>query len=169
MSLIAAFFIWPLLLKAIWSLLTRSVLARLAEQGLVQPSLRYSAGLKLGLSIVIWGGIPILLAVIAFFAFGGLSKPGYYGLTFRLYLVSYGIPLLACYFVLVGAIWLQWAWRWAGRELFPRAVERGILPDRLRYGPSALLMLTILGIYVLINLPRIFFKIAEDLSKALVP
>jgi len=169
LSLIAAFFICPLLLKAIWGLLTHSVLAHLAEQGLVRPNLRYLAALKLELSIVIWGCIPVLLAVIAFFAFDGLSKPGYYGLTFGFYLALYGFPLLACYFVLVGAIWLQWAWRWAGRELFPGAVERGVLPNHFRYGSSALLMLTILGIYVLTNLPGILFKMAEDLSEALVP
>jgi hypothetical protein len=148
-GLLVAIFVSPLLIRKLWELLIRYVLRSPVEQGLIEPELRYRDALHLVLSVVVWTGLPVLAFLVALLIRAG--PPSYFGL---FVIPFYSIPLMLAYFVLGGALWLQWVWRWAARVLFPGAVELGWVPERLPYKAAALLMLVLLGLSLLWALPR---------------
>jgi len=131
-AFIVAFFLVALLLKALWGLLARHVFPRLVERGLVQRNMRYSTALRFVWSIVVWIGVPVVLAVLAIWIFVMSSNNPFAGFMFGLYFVIIGVPLSLAYFVLAGALWLQWCWSRIGAELFPGAFERGVLRSSSR-------------------------------------
>lgn len=165
LSFIVAFFLVALLLKALWGLLARHVFPGLVERGLVQRNLRYSTSLRFVWSIVVWIGVPVVLAVLAAWLFMASSRSPIAGFTFGIYFSLFGVPLLLAYFVLAGALWLQWCWSRIGMELFQGAFERGVLPGRLRYTSAALIMLVVTGIYVVSKLPWVILDIAVKFAR----
>lgn len=156
LSLAAAIFLSPFLIRKLWDLLVRYVLRVQAEQGLVQSELSYRDALHVVLSVVVWLGLPTLFFILPVVFALPLWVVLHLGWLFNSLFIA--LVLLPVYFVLGGAVWLQWVWRWAARVLFPGAAKQGLLPDRIPYKGAALFMLALLGLYLLWALPRITLR-----------
>ena len=150
-ALLVGLLLAPLILQALWWILAHHILGRLTDRGWIAPRLKYGTALQVILSfLVVFVGLPFLLGLLLILwpaAGRGGDSPSDAAQVLSIFLA---LPLVyGAYFVLIGALWLQWLWRRLSKELLPRALEEGVLSPRLSYVTGVLIMLLIVALYLL--------------------
>ncbi|GEM_PF-3133240 len=147
-GLLVGLLLAPLILQALWWVIAHQILGRLRDQGWISSRLKYATAFQVVLSLLIFLGLPLLLVLLV--GWLALDPRGASSSVAQMLNFLIALPLFyGAYFVLIGGLWLQWLWSLLSRELFPRAVEEGVISSRLSYATGVLIMLLIVALYLL--------------------
>ena len=148
-GLLVGLLLAPLILQALWWVIAHQILGRLRDQGWISSRLKYGTAFQVVLSLLIFLGLPLLFVfLVGWLALDPRDASSSLARMFVFFTVALPLFYIA-YFVLIGGLWLQWLWSLLSRELFPRAVEEGVISSRLSYVTGVLIMLLIVALYLL--------------------